>query len=126
MCYPCTNLLSGRRLIVDNNIRTLRLASKKTQTQVARDLGVNIETYRSWEYGKRNPTGKMAIKLAQYFGATTDTVLGSSYAEPIKWNLSSEEETLIDMYRKLSNESKLAVKTVAYALLVSQTETRAQ
>lgn len=107
-----------------NNIKALRLATKKTQTQVARELGVKLETYRSWEYGKRNPTGKMAIKIADYFGVTTDTVLGSTFAEPIKWQLSPEEETLLEMYRKLNIESKLAVKTVTYALLVNQTDSK--
>lgn len=107
---------------MSNNIKALRVASKKTQTQVARDLGVKLETYRSWEYGKRNPTGQMAIKLAKYFGTTTDTVLDSAFAEPIKWKLSQEEETLVEMYRKLNPESKIAVKTVVYALLVSQTD----
>lgn len=107
---------------MSNNIKALRLASKKTQTQVARDLGVKLETYRSWEYGKRNPTGKAAIKLAQYFGTTTDTVLGSSFAEEIKWKLTPDEQTLIETYRKLSEESKLAVKTVVYALRVNQLE----
>lgn len=105
---------------MSNNIKALRLASKKTQTQVARDLGVKLETYRNWEYGKRNPTGETAMKLAKYFDTTTDTVLGSSFAEPIKWKLTPDEESLIEMYRKLTQESKLAVKTVVYALRVNQ------
>ena len=108
---------------MSNNLKALRRAANKTQAEIADELGVKLETYRSWEYGKRNPTGQMAIKLAQYFGVSTDTVLGSSFAEPIKWQLSPEEETLLEMYRKLSSENRLAVKTVAYALLVSQTDT---
>lgn len=58
-----------------NNIKALRVASKKTQTQVAKDLGVKLDRYRSWEQGKRNPTGQMGIKIAEYFGVTTDAVI---------------------------------------------------
>lgn len=108
-----------------NNLKALRLAAGKTQSQVAEGLGVKLETYRSWEYGKRNPTGQTAIELARYFGVTTDTVLGSTFAEPIRWQLTPDEETLLEMYRKLGVESKLAVKTVTYALLVNTTDNQA-
>lgn len=70
-----------------NNIKALRVASRKTQAQVAHDLGVKLDRYRSWEQGKRNPTGAMGIKIAEYFGVTTDTVFGSQFAEPIHDNL---------------------------------------
>ena len=103
-----------------NNLKALRVASKKTQTQVARDLGIKLDTYRSWEQGKRNPTGQMGIKLAEYFGVTTDTIFGSPFAEPIVQRLAPDEEELLELYRILGSESKLAVRTVAYALGINQ------
>lgn len=100
-----------------NNIKALRVASRKTQAQVAHDLGVKLERYRSWEQGKRNPTGAMGIKLAEYFGVTTDTVFGSQFAEPIHDNLSADEETLVQLYRSLTQDGKQAVIAVAKALV---------
>lgn len=99
-----------------NNIKALRVASKKTQTQVARDLGVKLDRYRSWEQGKRNPTGAMGIKLAEYFGVTTDTVFGSKFAEPVRESLSPDEEALLNLYRSLGDDMKRAVLAVATAL----------
>lgn len=100
-----------------NNIKALRVASRKTQAQVAHDLGVKLERYRSWEQGKRNPTGAMGIKLAEYFGVTTDTVFGSQFAESIHENLSEDEQELIQLYRSLTQDGKQAVITVAKALV---------
>lgn len=99
-----------------NNIKALRVASKKTQTQVARDLGVKLDRYRSWEQGKRNPTGLMGIQIAEYFGVTTDTVFGSQYAEPIHESLTEDEKKLLSLYRALTHDCKRAVLAVASAL----------
>lgn len=99
-----------------NNIKALRVASKKTQTQVARDLGVKIDRYRSWEQGKRNPTGLMGMQIAEYFGVTTDTVFGSQFAEEIQERLSPDEESLLTLYRSLNCDLKKAVIAVADAL----------
>jgi transcriptional regulator with XRE-family HTH domain len=99
-----------------NNIKALRVAAKKTQTQVARDLGVKLDRYRSWEQGKRNPTGEMGIQIAEYFGVTTDTVFGSRFAETIQLTLSQDEEMLLGLYRSLNQDLKRAVIAVANAL----------
>ena len=109
-----------------NNLKALRVASKKTQTQVARDLGIKVDTYRSWEQGKRNPTGQMGIRLAEYFGVSTDTVFGSPFAEPVAPRLATDEEELIELYRRLNVESRLAVRTVAYALGINQLSSQSQ
>lgn len=103
-----------------NNIKALRVAAKKTQTQVARDLGVRLDTYRSWEQGKRNPPGSKGILLAEYFGVTTDTIFGSQFSQEIKQAPTPDEEDLLDLYRGLNDDNKLAVKTVAYALGINQ------
>lgn len=103
-----------------NNIKALRVASKKTQAQVAEDLGVKLERYRSWEQGKRNPTGKMGIVVAEYFGVSTDTVFGSQFAEAITPNLSKEEERLVDAYRLLNDSIKLALLNLMETLASAQ------
>lgn len=100
-----------------NNIKALRTALKKTQAEVAEDLGVKLERYRSWEQGKRNPTGKMGIRIAEYFGVSTDTVFGSQFAEPISLNLSADEEELISIYRTLSPDYRQALIAMAHSLM---------
>lgn len=99
---------------MSNNIKVLREATGKTQDEVASDLGVKLSRYRSWEQGKRSPTGAMGIKLAQYFGVSTDTVFGSIFAEPLPLN--SDESHLIDVYRQLDPPGQHAVMTLVEGL----------
>lgn len=99
---------------MSNNIKALREALGKTQDEVAADLEVKLSRYRSWEQGKRSPTGAIGIKLAQYFGVSTDTVFGSQYAEPLP--LTADETHLIDVYRHLDDSGRHAVMTLAEGL----------
>lgn len=99
---------------MSNNIKALRVALGKKQEEVAADLGVKLSRYRSWEQGKRSPTGTMGIKLAKYFGVSTDTVFGSIYAEPLP--LTDDETHLIDVYRQLDVHGQRAVMTLAEGL----------
>ena len=92
---------------MSNNIKSLREATGKTQEVVAHDLGVKLSRYRSWEQGKRSPTGAMGIKLAEYFGVSTDTVFGSIYAEQLP--LTPDEERLIAAYRSLDENQQTTV-----------------
>lgn len=106
---------------VHNNIKSLRIRTGKMQKEVASDLGVKIDRYRSWEQRKRNPTGAMVGKIADYFGVTMDTVLGSKQASPLP--PTTDEQRLLDAYRQLNDADRSAVSRVVYALLdTSKTE----
>ena len=96
-----------------NNIKALREMTHKTQQEVADDLGVTMSRYRSWEQGKRSPTGAMGIRLAEYFGVSTDTVFGSDFAEDVP--LTSDESELLEAYRALNHEGR----HIALSVLVS-------
>lgn len=100
---------------IHNNIKSLRIRTGKMQKEVAHDLGVKLDRYRSWEQRKRNPTGAMADKIADYFGVTMDTVLGSKQASPLP--PTTDEQRLLDAYRQLDGTDRTTVTRVVYALL---------
>ena len=100
---------------VHNNIKSLRTRTGKMQKEVAHDLGVKLDRYRSWEQRKRNPTGAMVGKIADYFGVTMDTVLGSKQASPLP--PTTDEQRLLDAYRNLDDADRATVTRVVYALL---------
>lgn len=59
-----------------NILKNLRIERKLTQKQIATDLGISQPSYQQWEKGTRSPSGETLEKLADYFGVTTDFLLG--------------------------------------------------
>lgn len=53
-----------------------RLKKGKTQQEMAEFLGVKLRAYQYYESEGRNPTLESLVALADYFGVTTDYLLG--------------------------------------------------
>lgn len=63
---------------IAKNLNPLRKAKKKTQKEMADLLGCTEQHYQRIEYGKVNLPATTLIFLADYFGVTTDYLLGRS------------------------------------------------
>ncbi len=59
-----------------NRIRQLREAQGKPQKALAFDLGVSQATISDWESGRKVPSAKSTIRLAQYFEVSVEYLLG--------------------------------------------------
>jgi len=59
-----------------NKLKDLRKETKKTQQQLADDLGVNRQTYCNYENGTREPDIETLKRLAKYFGTSIDFLVG--------------------------------------------------
>ena len=64
--------------IFAERMRLLRKEKKKTQTEMAELLGIKLRAYQYYESGTSYPEIPNLIKLADYFGVTTDYLLGRS------------------------------------------------
>lgn len=53
-----------------------------TQPQAAAELGVSVETYRSWEYGKRQPPPEIRAHLIEEWGCAAQALAYSLGACP--------------------------------------------
>lgn len=53
-----------------------RKKAKKTRVETAKALGVSIQTVYYWEVGTWKPTVDNLEKLAEFYGCTTDALLG--------------------------------------------------
>lgn len=62
-------------------ISLLLMKSRKRQKDLAAHLGVTDNTISYFVSGKRTPNIEQIIKIAQYFGVSTDYILGVSDAE---------------------------------------------
>lgn len=59
-----------------NKIKELREKRGLPQKALAIDLGVTQPTICDWESGRKIPSAKSTAKLADYFGVSTDYILG--------------------------------------------------
>lgn len=57
-------------------IRELRKEKKLTQTDLAKEIASTQDTISLWELGKSYPDVINLIKLAKFFGVSTDYLLG--------------------------------------------------
>ena len=54
--------------------RLIELRGNRTQSEVAKAVGISQSTYAMYETGKRIPTDEIKIKLANYFKSTVQEV----------------------------------------------------
>ena len=66
-----------------NNLKTIRSNSRKTQKQVAVELGISLSAYRKYEQGTRRLTDELLTQLSTYFSVSVDSILGSKYSVSI-------------------------------------------
>lgn len=65
------------------NIRSIRIDKGYTQTQIAELLGISQNTYSQYEIGILNYPVDAVVKLADFYGVSTDYLLGrTSRKEP--------------------------------------------
>lgn len=55
-----------------------RTKLKKTQAEVAKEIGFPLRTYCRYEHGENDPSLVPLVKLADYFGVSLDYLTGRS------------------------------------------------
>lgn len=58
------------------NIRSIRIDRGYTQDQIAKYLGISQNTYSQYEIGVLNYPLDAVVKLADFYGVSTDYLLG--------------------------------------------------
>ena len=88
-------LLFGQRLL------ELRKKSNKNQADVAKVLGISQPAYQNYENGRREAGYATIAKLADFYGVSTDYLLGREKPKPKKMTLSDAEleAALLEAYR---------------------------
>ncbi len=106
-------------MTIGDIIVELRNERNISQQKVAVAIGVSQSTIAQIEKNRNEATASTIRKLANFFGVTTDFLLGLEddgikTTTPISGSLSysSEERELIEKYRELNAPGKKLVKTV--------------
>ncbi|MEK4453928.1 helix-turn-helix domain-containing protein [Paenibacillus sp. FSL L8-0506] len=67
-----------------NRMREIRQSKNLSGVEVATSLDISAQYYYDLEKGKRNLGAELASKIADYFGVSTDYLLGKTTSDPIK------------------------------------------
>lgn len=78
-----------------DRLKELRKKRKYSQEDLAKIIGINRGTYGQYEIGRRNPDYETLKKLAEFYGVTTDYLLGLE---------KKEKEDSIDIKEALKNK----------------------
>ncbi len=94
--------------------KILRKANGLSQMQLAEALKVSKACISMIEIGKNEPTANTLIRYADFFECSVDFLLGreddfGNIALPDNTSLSTDEEKLLAVYRKLSPVNKAHV-----------------
>ena len=87
----------------------LALCEKKniSPTRVALDIGLSKAAVTRWKQTESTPNSDVLVKLADYFGCSTDYLLGRSFSPS---ELSQEALELASRWDKLDNDGKALVR----------------
>ena len=89
-------------------LKELRKTKGISQDEVANALGITLRTYQNYEYGQREPNIEMINKIADFFGVTTDYLLGREpQPNPLAMlNISVNDKKFIEIYSELPDTHK--------------------
>lgn len=54
----------------------LRKEQGLIQERAAKELGISLKSYCRYEGGEREPTASVLVRMADFYGVTTDYLLG--------------------------------------------------
>lgn len=87
-------------------LKEIRKSKNISQEQAANALGISVRAYQNYEYEQREPNIEMINKLADFYGVTTDYLLGR---EPLPNPLAGcekDEVAVIEKYLSLPSEAR--------------------
>ena len=101
----------------------LRKCKNVTQQRMSIDLGIDQTSISSYECGKYFPTVEVLIKIAEYFGVSTDYLLElSDVKTPLKTASNDQTAYLISLFERLPRNHKERVIGYVEALRGQQIE----
>lgn len=94
--------------MIGEKIKALRKQKGITAKKVAEALNILPDTYRNYETGRREPNLETLSNIADYFGVSTDYLLGrETFQDPIDLlNLNPQEKAIVYAYISLKPDKR--------------------
>ena len=99
--------------MLQQRMKELRIQRGLTQNDPAGVLKTSREAYSMYENGKRQLSCQGLIQLAEYYGVTTDYLLGLSDSPEGPPKLTEDEEKLLDHFRGCDQRGKRTVLQIS-------------
>ena len=93
----------------NDTIRILRQEKSLTTDDVAKAIGVSGSAYRNYERGERSPSFEILVKLADFYGVTTDYLLGREPAPDPFGEMRidpNDEKAVLDRYMSFPPQTR--------------------
>ncbi len=98
-----------------DKIRILRQSKDLTQRQISEEFSLRENSWSQYENNKRTPDVETIKKIAQFFGVSTDYLMGLT---DIKYDPSEKEfKDLIGIYNSLTQETRIELVRISKAIL---------
>lgn len=115
------------------NLKALRERLSMTQKDFAASLGIGQTTYNGYETGAREPKSDFWISVARKYGVTIDYLMGysdnpkeTSETKIVRFPQRDEADEVADIYRKLDDHGKGAVRAILHFEDASRVATEKQ
>lgn len=104
--------------MIGDTLKRLRTKKGLTSEELCSKIGIKGGSYRNYERNDRKPDYDTLVKLADFYGVTTDYLLGRPTAQPptdalerlfSEKSFSALEEELLRKYMELPHEARQAV-----------------
>lgn len=85
-------------------LKELRKTHSLSMKEFCTQCDISFNTYQNYETGKRIPTAEMLMKIADFYGVTTDYLLGRETPDPIQALLASvkvDSKKFVETYQDL-------------------------
>lgn len=93
----------------NERLKQLRLASGLTQQGLADELGISASAIGMYEQGRREPDRATLMLMSDYFGVSTDFILGSKSSSDVKDMLDNIRNQIKDAEGLMFNGKPLDV-----------------
>lgn len=98
------------------HLEELRKKKGLTLSEVARAMNISRQSYSYYETNKRDPDTAMVKALAEFYGVTTDYLLGRDEPVPKRLLNDPEVQEIASLYDKLPEDKKALVLAMTRAL----------
>lgn len=93
---------------ISERLKSIRKERGYTIQAVSNGVDIAVRTYQNYEYGKREISAETLFRLADFYGVSTDYLLGRDTGEPdaidklsSEFNMTALEQKILDNYLSL-------------------------